>query len=577
MPIVQFDDGTKVEFDKSPTQSQIEDAYRQLKASGQLKSQQNPQVNQPTQSTQPSKSFLEKTGDFLGVTPLAKYEAAQIARLSGILPGQLGEGGRQFNQMFNQDRQGAGVPSDTQVLGSAISTGINLASAGGPEKAFGEATKGVGILKGLKSGIKTGALAGGIYGAGQGFASGIGEGKRGGELLGSGLTGGVVGAVGGGVLGGVTGAISGGIKSGFSGPKQILNAGKNIKNVETELQQQPFKKLNIQSSIRDVRVASKADLGTMTQVFKNTNMELGRTLAEESQLQSSTVKNNLRSLFREVSKTYGQELDKAENQLIERGIKISPKEYYGSVIEKTIKEAEERGIPEDLSSIKTLTDWGKKINETKGKSLTLDVLKNIKNSVYNGISSGVRTGNQYGGAEDQFANLFLRNHGEYMSNLSPELSQLNKEFSPMANARNWASKTFRPYNNAEIQRGANLLSKIAKGEVPDKTALNYLKTLSDGSGRFKGAGDLQGKTTEIGASIRDLKKNFDLARYNLISATDLKVDTLQKEMAGLQGRGIELSQQLDKLKDLKRVRDIIIATTLTSVAAPPLIKKFIAH
>jgi len=191
-------------------------------------------------------------------------------------------------------------------------------------------------------------------------------------------------------------------------------------------------------------------------------------------------------------------------------------------------------------------------------NVTLNDLRNFKNSIYDKLSSGVRAGSKWADVDDQVANIFLKNHGEYVGNMSPELKQLNAEFTPMANARQWASKTFRPFNDAEIQRGANVLEKIAKSEVPNQTDMNYLKYLEEGHGRFPGAGNLKGRTVSVGKNIRQAKETFELAKKNLIDASDYKINQLQERIAELQKRGIILKQNEERLKELIKLRRKLI-------------------
>lgn len=104
----------------------------------------------PKEMTTPPKNIFEKTGEFFGISNIAKHEAAQITRLSGILPGQAGEAGRQFNQLYEQDREATGAPSDREVLGSAINLGTLLAPGGFakssiPKKVLMGATTGYGL------------------------------------------------------------------------------------------------------------------------------------------------------------------------------------------------------------------------------------------------------------------------------------------------------------------------------------------------------------------------------------------------------------------------------------------------
>jgi len=387
------------------------------------------------------------------------------------------------------------------------------------------------------------------------------------------------------VLGPALGAAEGMIgKAGsfvVGGIKKAFTAGKDLKNVETELSQQPLTKLNLSNEIRNVRNVSKEQIPKMEKSFTDKIDTLKSELKKHSQIVSGQNKTKLQGLFKNISSTYRKGLDQAENVLIKKGTIIKPQEYIDDVIEKTFNELRSKGFPEDSPAFNEISKVKDNLsNLYKSTELKLSDLRNLKNQVYDSLSSSVKSGNKYADANDQVANIFLKNHGEYIGKLSPELSQLNKEFAPMANARAWASKTFKPYNDFEIQRGANVLERIAKSDVPNKTDLNYIKQLEEGSGRFKGSGSLKGNVEKIGKDIKLTKESFDTAKKKLIDSADYKINQLQDRIARLQERGIKLGFEREKLKKLITTRNIIIGITLTSVAAPKAIKegsKLIIH
>ena len=358
--------------------------------------------------------------------------------------------------------------------------------------------------------------------------------------------------------------------------KGVFTAGKELKAIKSELISQPLKKLNLQESILDLRNSSKTTIGEMTQTFNKTKDVLSRTLSEEAQAQSEAIKPKLKELFSEMTKTYGKGLETAENELANKKTLIGSRDYLSSVIENTVNDAMQRGIPNDNKIIKILGGIKKEIAKLPDTKTTIKELQVFKNKILENISSSVKSGSRFGSEfDDQVGGIFIKNHGQFIGKLSPELTELNKAFAPMANARTWAIRNFKPFNTQEIQRGANVLMKIAKGEVPDKTAMNYFKTLEEGVGEFKGAGNLTGKTVQIGKEIRTAKEAFDLARYNLVKSTDLKIFNLKKEMADLAAKGIEFGQKQKELEGIIKIRNLIIATTIGSIILPPAIKRLL--
>lgn len=364
--------------------------------------------------------------------------------------------------------------------------------------------------------------------------------------------------------------------------KDIFSGGKELDIIQRELAEQPLQRLSIQNTIRDVRASSKETSADMIKSFKEANQTIQRNLAREAQLQSESTKGPLRELFKNVSKTYGEGLSKAEDTLEKSGTTLKSSGYL-KVLDDTLEEFRFKGIPEENPVFDLLLKYQKQLLDFLNKNgrdaeISLRELKTIRQGVYDTLSSSVKTGTKYAEIDDHAANIFLKNYGEFMGKLSPELSKLNKEFAPMANARGWAMRNFRPYNTQEVQRGANVLERIAKSDVPNKTDLNYLKVLEEGSGRFSGAGKLTGKTLEIGKETKGIKESFDVAKYNLLKSTDLKIYNLRTELAELQSRGIVLGQRLDELKLLLRIRNIIIGATIgiaVSKFLPKPIKKLL--
>lgn len=366
------------------------------------------------------------------------------------------------------------------------------------------------------------------------------------------------------------------IGEGAKTAKSIFTVGREIKKAETELIKQPLQRLNLQTVITDVRNANKGQISEMTKSFQNAGAELGKALSSESQMQSVVVKNDLKTLFSNMTKTYGDGLAKVENVLVQNGTTISSKNYLNKVLKNTLSEIAQRAVPEENSLVKFLIKTKDNLTKLPDTKISINELQKFKNTVIESVSAGVKTGTKYiSDIDDQVASIFLKNHGQFFGNLSPELSRLNKSFATMANARTWAIRTFRPFNEAEIQRGANVLMKIAKGEMPDKTILNYLKILEKGSGEFEGAGKLTGEVLKTGKEIRDLKSAFNMAKYNLTRATDLQIQNLRKDIAVLSGRGIELTQKINKLKNLRKWRNIIIGATIGWKVLPDSIKKLI--
>jgi len=342
-----------------------------------------------------------------------------------------------------------------------------------------------------------------------------------------------------------------GISKGVSNLKDIAYSGKNLKAVNAELANQPLQKLDLNNQIRDLRISSKGTIQEMTDTFQTTNQVLQDTLANEAKLQASQNQGTLKTLFEDMSKTYKMGLNQTEKTMASRG-KSLQSSYFSEVIDNTLKTAKDYGVEMHDPTVRALMDVQATLKKTAGKPLSLDKMIILKNKIYSASQMG----------KDFVNDAFMRNYGSFLEKFAPELKALNKEFTPMIQAKGWAIKTFKPYNADEIQKGANALMQIANGKVPNQTSINYLETLSKGSGGFKGAGNLTGKTTEIGSEIKNTKGLFNVAKQDLMRSTDFQINKLQTEIASLQKRGIELGQRAKQLNDLKKIRNIIIGTVL---------------
>lgn len=98
--------------------------------------------------------------------------------------------------------------SKEQVVGSALETGLDVASAGTLSGAGEAAPATEGTLNGVLQGAKTGAKVGGLYGAGFGAAKGMQNNESPLGVAGSSLEGGATGVLGGALVGGVLGGVT---------------------------------------------------------------------------------------------------------------------------------------------------------------------------------------------------------------------------------------------------------------------------------------------------------------------------------------------------------------------------------
>lgn len=327
----------------------------------------------------------------------------------------------------------------------------------------------------------------------------------------------------------------------------VINSGKNIKRTEEELI--ALSKLPSESAInkgtaqakrvlKQVETslvgqeteASKQAVASLTDEFKRDYAYIQNRLKQASTIETSDYKGAIKNTFNKVNDTYGKGIDAAENAMIQRGDSLSKAEYIDSVANKTLQDAQARGIPENDPSLKPIKDLIAKLETGVDAQETLGIneAKNVKNGIYGALSGGVKRGvSPISESSDQVANIFLRNHAELLGQKSPELAILNKEAAPMYEARRWAYSKFKPYRPMEIEKGANILEKVATGGKINADDVNYLRTLEQGSGRFQGTGNLRGNTSKIGEELKISEKTFNESKQRLIDASDYRIKQIE--------------------------------------------------
>lgn len=317
---------------------------------------------------------------------------------------------------------------------------------------------------------------------------------------------------------------------------EIFGSGKNLKNVEGQL-------------------------GNL----ENRTQELGRAkdvaqagLEDSATTASQTAKDRMKRMVNTNAPIYGQEVDKIEQGMVDSGAKLSKSGYLENVVNKTLKDAEDMGLPQDHPTLNKIRDIGQQLQPGESDSFSgyqrltspelvpeetadnvgIKELINHKNSVYKKITAGARSGAKPYQPEDDAGALFQENHANYLSSQSEDLANLNKEYAPYAQAKKFGYKTFKPGAGEETQKGADVLKKIASGNYKEDD-LNYLTKLEQGSGRFEGTGNLRGQTTSYANQIRDI--DFQLE--------------------GLKGKQGNLLQQASRQQELLGTRNHILAKT----------------
>lgn len=511
----------------------------------------------PQKQTQPKESLAEKVAGFAGVKNISKAIAYAISPTV-----------RQY------EKESIGkLPTAKELAGDVLQVGATVGTGGLGGKVLG-------------TGVKATLGLAGASGATFGFGQGLSEDKSIPDSVKQAVASGLISVA-------TVGALYGASKlakptqkligKGVETTKKAFSAGKAIKKIEGKLVQQPYERLAINNQIRDIQRQKKV-ISETVQGLKATKQQAifegSQKITGEAQKQTVAIKQKLMPVFKEMTKTYGIGLENAEKELVKNGAQITTDDA-ANIFRETINSIKENAIPEDSNAFRIISDSLKSFTNKKnaGKTISLSELKNIKNKIYGTLSGAVKTGNKYASVDDKVATTFLQNYGKFIGEMSPELKILNQEFATMANARNWAMRTFKPYNVNEIDKGTKVLSTLAeqvsKGKTLNQNALRYLKILEEGSGQFKGAGKLTGKTLDLGLVKYKLVDSIDVqlkSLANKVSKLNENVYKLQTNKAGISATRTSLLQQLKELERLRSLRNKIITIGVGAIALPKVLK-----
>lgn len=270
-------------------------------------------------------------------------------------------------------------------------------------------------------------------------------------------------------------------------------------------------------------------------------------------------KNKIRPLSRENSKIYKQGLDQAEAKATITQSKVK------SIIDSTIDEAVDQNIPNNspvLVKLKELAekfgpkseeyfDYNTATNSTRfiDDKLSIEQLRNLKSELFK-IAD-----NSQEGADDVANAIFMKNYGKEIAEQSSDFASMQSEYGPWVEAKKWAYRVFKPFTKDEIPNGNRVLRNIARGKAsPEDFA--YLERLEEGSGRFKGTGNMRNESTSMASKLKRVSD---------------EIFTLRKQK-------YKTSKEIQHLKNLSTWRDRIAIGALTVIGAGALAGplKFIA-
>ena len=342
------------------------------------------------------------------------------------------------------------------------------------------------------------------------------------------------------------------------------------------------------SMVKEVQHSSKQSIEELTSTFKSRREFLENALSKDSISDSQVAKSKIRELIKNMTTIYGEGQKKAEEFMVQRGSSFTKKDIM-ETLGKTIDDLEVRGIERDNKVFNLIDDAVRKVDELPDDVVSISQARNIKDNFFKAIkaSSG------HYDANDAAYNQFVRNYGQLLERHSPEMAKLNKEFAPMAEARNWAMPRFRPFSDEEIPHAANLLKSVASGKANPKD-IAYLARLEQGKGRFSGTGEIAKESMESGSKITNLKSSFQKARTNLVDSLNYKINQIEKSFSedksilkqqgysdlndfyGTRGKLSELSMKKEKFEKYKKLRNWAIGLGVLGVGGAPLARNILS-
>jgi hypothetical protein len=308
--------------------------------------------------------------------------------------------------------------------------------------------------------------------------------------------------------------------------KEIFNSGKNLSKASVESERLYQEIESLRDSISPARDALK----------------------DASINDAVLYKNKLRPVSKENSKIYREGLDLAEKSANITQSKVS------SILEQSIDEALEQGVNENSALItamkeelgnikpgsKTRFDYESLTNvaDVEDSKLSLEAIRNLKSRLFKVADKSQDHADEVGNA------IFMKNYGKEIASQSSEFQAMQSEYAPFVEAKKWAYRTFKPFTKDEIPNGNRVLKRIASGSA-NAEDFAYLKRLENGSGRFKGTGEMRQSSQSMADSLRNI-------------SDDIK---------NLRRQKVKNSNDIQKLKHMVGIRDKMVIGSLAMLGA----------
>lgn len=269
-------------------------------------------------------------------------------------------------------------------------------------------------------------------------------------------------------------------------------------------------------------------------------------LIQASDKASLSFQNMLPKFFKANSKAFGDKLDEIVEYASRSGEGVTRGEL-GNIYRSILKEIEESGITgsareliEQLSNkykVKIIAKPSKffrasdAIKPTKNFSNVDDIISfkelySDYRAIGGSLSSKFKSGTYGFSPEDIAVSIYKSKIGDLLTDVAPQLKELNAAYRPVINAKKMAYKIFKPTQGnistksgeLFIRRGA--LGKLAEGEK------RFISTIEKGSDLAVGVGDLTAEANRIGNQINKLKNSIEPTKKLIQSQKGKAIDAV---------------------------------------------------
>lgn len=295
------------------------------------------------------------------------------------------------------------------------------------------------------------------------------------------------------------------------------------------------------------------------------------------------MKEGLQKFSDNMTSTYGEALDKAME-----GKAISRQAYNDEVIEPILESMAMDGVPKDSAIFQKISSLVKSEAKSpvsqvanvphpslvaatpeqaaqakqvaallQAEPVTAEVpstisaadFKHMRKSVMDGVGKSIKSGSEYAGMYDNWANEFNYRHGQFVKQNVPEMAPVIDAYPETAWARGKLWKQTYPMKEHELDGAVRLLTKIAKGEPLPSSVEAAIGIAEKGKGPIPGLG--KGALTEdarkFGTIYRDTVERLKIEKESIRDQTL----AIEKRMKGIMQDRAKVSMGREEIDSLR--------------------------